>query len=373
MNLFHDLKKIENNRLNAHLYHMGWSAFFQEQLKTKGCEEAPARVVGVRKNFFQVSQGKEEVLATIAGNLINNPEVCYPAVGDWVLIRESIITSVLSRKNVLSRKKRGRKNRKKSEVTLNEQVIAANLDTTFIVCGLDRDFNLRRIERYITLVSKCGITPAVILTKADLHQNPESALNEVASIAFGIPIHLISADDNDSLSCLAAYLSPGQTVALIGSSGAGKSTLINRLYGDSIRRTCSVSDNLGKGKHTTTTRDLIVLPSGGMLIDNPGIREIAFVADHSRTESAFPEIEKLALSCKFPDCSHTHEPGCTVLEAISTGEITLARLRSFQKIQSELIYFSHPEKKGTARVENERWRGVAQTTKAMKKRRKKKR
>lgn len=354
----------------SQLYKIGWSEFFTEQLKGKDSEQTPARVVGVRKNCFLVSRGHGDLLVTLAGSLINDPEACYPAVGDWVLLRDSTIIAVLTRKNVLSRKAAGGKNRKHGESSILDQVIATNLDVTFIVCGLDRDFNLRRIERYLTMVYNCGITPVIILTKADLQQSPDEFVGEVETIAFGVPIYLVSSYDDDVLYHLESYLDTGQTAALIGSSGAGKSTLINRLYGEEIQVTSSVSKSLGKGKHTTTNRDLIILPSGGMLIDNPGIREIGLGAGYAQTESAFPDVDELSLLCKFPDCSHTHEPGCQVLEAVSSGKITLARLKSYQKIQSELSYLSDREVKGAARVEKERWKGVALMVKEMKKRKK---
>jgi ribosome biogenesis GTPase / thiamine phosphate phosphatase len=362
--------QTENQVPNSHLYHLGWSSFFQEQLEGKDVTSSPARVVGVRKNCFLVSKGNGELLVTMAGSLINDPAVSYPAVGDWVLLRGSVIISIFSRQNALTRKASGGKNRKNGEVSVQDQIIAANLDKTFIVCGLDRDFNLRRIERYLTMVYNCGITPEIILTKADLHQSPDLCVDEVESVAFGVPIYLVSAKDEDVITQLKFNLPRGITAALIGSSGAGKSTLINRLYGEEIQATGSVSESLGKGKHTTTNRDLIILASGGMLIDNPGIREIGLGVGCSKTESAFPEIDKLSRLCKFQDCSHTHEPGCQVLKAVSTGQLTRARLNSYQKILSELAYLSNREIKGAARVEKEQWKGVSQKIKNMKKMRK---
>ncbi|WP_240910127.1 ribosome small subunit-dependent GTPase A [Desulfopila sp. IMCC35008] len=348
---------------------IGWSAFFQQQLGSNQSGLTPSRICGVRRNCFLVTQGGDETQVTVAGSLMNDPEALYPAVGDWVLLRDSVITSVLSRKNVLSRKAAGGRGRKDSAGTVQNQVIAANLDTTFIVCGLDRDFNLRRIERYLTLVYNCNIAPTILLTKSDLHPRPESCVEEVESIAFGVPVHLISAMDNDSLSQLEDYLSPGKTVALVGSSGVGKSTLINRLYGREVQATASVSQSLGKGRHTTTNRDLIVLPSGGMVIDNPGIREIAFGVESAPADSVFSDIEKYALSCRFPNCTHTHEPGCEVQRAMAAGELSPVRLRSFQKIKSELDYFADREIRGSARVEKERWKGVSRKIKAIRKRR----
>lgn len=357
----------EKQDFNQHLISLGWSPFFQEQLEGREAGSYPARVIGVRKNSFLVSQGDGELLATMAGSLMNDPKERFPAVGDWVLLRSSIIISILSRQNALMRKASGGKKRKNCEVSGQDQIIAANIDKAFIVCGLDRDFNLRRIERYLTMVYNCGITPEIILTKADLHHNPDRFVAEVGAVAFGVPTYLISAKDEEVITHLRFDLSQGKTVALIGSSGAGKSTLVNRLYGEEIQVTRSVSMRLGKGKHTTTNRDLIVLPSGGMVIDNPGIREVGLGFGSSTTESTFPDIDELSELCKFQDCSHTHEPGCQVLEAVSTGKITPARLNNYQKIMRELAYFSQRETKDAARIEKEQWKEVSQKIKNMKK------
>ena len=356
--------------IDQHLTQLGWSSFFQEQITDRNYGQTPARVAGVRKNSYLVKNGHEEKNVTLAGKFYHDPKPCFPAVGDWVLLQNSIITSVLERKNILAKKASGGRNRKSGTAITGDQIIAANIDSVFIVCGLDRDFNLRRIERYLTMVYNCSIMPVVILTKADLHQTPETFEREVEKIAFGVPVFLISEKETELLSRLKKFLAPGHTIALVGSSGAGKSTLINRLYGAPIRATGTLSERLGKGKHTTTSRDLIVLPSSGMVIDNPGIREIAIESDQLHSESAFPDIDERALFCKFPDCSHTHEPGCHVLEAVSSGHIDHARLKSYQKIQSERTYLLNKETKGAARTEKERWKGVALKAKSIKKRRK---
>ena len=362
--------KQDSNR-NDHIYHlsqMGWTSHFQEQLKHLPPNGLiPARVVGVRKNSFRTSNGKSEWLATLAGRLKHEVNGIYPVTGDWVLMTDAVISRVLVRKNALSRGASGTHNKKDAQPQ-REQVIAANLDTVFIVSGLDQDFNLRRIERYLTLVYNCGLNPAIILTKADLHQNPEHFAGEVEQVAFGVPIHLVSASDNIGLVSLEPYLSFGRTTTMVGSSGAGKSTLVNRLYGKTVQHTDSISTHVGKGKHTTTSRDLIMMPQGGMVIDNPGIREIAFWEVDNGILSAFPEIEKLGLECRFTDCSHTHEPGCRVLRAVDEGEIPRERLENYRKMKRELAYLSHRQHKSADRVEKERWKEVAMKIKAMKKR-----
>ena len=265
----------------------------------------------MRKNSFRTSNGKSERLATLAGRLKHDPDGMYPVTGDWVLMTDTVISRVLARKNALSRGASGTRNKQDAQPQ-REQVIAANLDAVFIVSGLDRDFNLRRIERYLTLVYNCGLNPVIILTKADLHRDPAHFVGEVEAIALGVPVHPVSAWDDSCLTALEPYLSPGRTTTMVGSSGAGKSTLVNRLYGKTVQLTGSISTHVGKGRHTTTSRDLIMMPQGGMVIDNPGIREIAFWEVDKGIETAFPEIEKLGLGCRFANCSHTHEPGCRV-------------------------------------------------------------
>ncbi len=361
--------RIYKNDTTHHLTQMGWTSHFQTQLQGYCSDDfIPARVVGVRKNTFRISNGKREWLATLAGKLKHQPYGLYPVTGDWVLMADTVIVRVLNRKNALSRGASGTHGKRDSKPR-REQVIAANLDTVFVVCGLDRDFNLRRIERYLTLVYNCGLNPVIILTKADLHQDPMPFVSEVESVALGVSIHLVSALDCKGLPPLEEYLSPGQTTTMVGSSGAGKSTLVNRLYGKTIQTTSPVSESIRKGKHTTTSRDLIMMPQGGMVIDNPGIREIAFWSDDDGIDVAFPEIQNLAGECRFSNCSHMHEPGCRVLQAVSDGEIFQDRLESYQKMKRELTYLSHRQHKSADRVEKEQWKEVALKIKAIKKRR----
>ena len=364
-----DIDRIHTNETTRHLSQLGWTSYFQTQLKDFCSEEfIPARVVGVRKNTFRISNGKREWLATVAGRLKHHSDFMVPVTGDWILMTDTVISEVLARKNTLSRGTAGTRGRQDAQPQ-REQVIAANLDTVFVVCGLDRDFNLRRIERYLTLVYNCSLNPVLILTKADLHQNPAHFVTEVEPVAFGVPTHLVSALDFKGLAHLEKYLSPGQTTTMVGSSGAGKSTLVNLLYGKTGQATGSISNSVGKGKHITTTRDLIIMPQGGMVIDNPGIREIAFWDDDGGIKVAFPEIEHFAGKCRFSNCGHTHEPGCRVLQAVTEGEISQNRLENYRKMKRELGYLSHRRHKSADRVEKERWKEVALKVKAMKKRR----
>ncbi|MCG6910072.1 MAG: ribosome small subunit-dependent GTPase A [Deltaproteobacteria bacterium] len=353
---------------NQHLLQLGWTSHFEAQLgNVRRDEFIPARVVGVMKNTFRINNGKGEWLATASGRLKRQSDCVYPVTGDWVLMADTVISKVLARKNTLSRGAAGTHG-KQNGLPQKEQIIAANLDTVFVVCGLDRDFNLRRIERYLTLVYNCGLNPVIILTKADLHQNPERFVTAVEPVAFGVPTHLVSALDCKGLAHLEAYLTSGQTTVMVGSSGAGKSTLVNRLYGKTLQATDSISSRVGKGKHTTTSRDLIMMPQGGMVIDNPGIREIAFWNDDDGIGVAFPEIEHLARECRFSNCSHIHEPGCRILQALTAGEISHDRVENYQKMKRELSYLSNRQRKRSDRVEKERWKEVSLKIKAMKKR-----
>jgi ribosome biogenesis GTPase len=352
-----------------HLSALGWTSFFQEQLENGPLDRAtPARVVGVRKNSFTIGNGQKDWLATTAGKL-QQAGSRYPVVGDWVLVTDTVIHEVLERKNALTRGAAGGRG-KLEAMPMRQQVIAANLDTVFIVCGLDRDYNLRRIERYLTLIYNCDLTPAIILTKADLHQDPGTFAQKVESIVFGVPVHLVSARNATGLAQLENAITAGQTATMIGSSGAGKSTLLNRLYGKPVQATGETSEKVGKGTHTTTSRDLIVMPQGGMIIDNPGIREIAFWDADKGVESAFPEIERLAAGCRFSDCSHAHEPGCRVLQAVADGELAQERLDSYRKMNRELNYLAERQHKSADRVEKERWKEVALKVKSLKKNKK---
>lgn len=358
------MKQQDHLRLNT----LGWSPFFENQLSNEIREMTqPARVISVGKSVFIVGNGEKQWNVKCSSSVTKTSEGLYPVIGDWVIAGEARIEQVLQRKSSLVRSASG--TRDKKNISVKQQVMSANVDTVFIITGLDRDFNIRRLERYISLSYNCGLTPVIILTKADLHDDFDEFLVEVEGISFGVEVHAVSKDDDSTLEPLFSYLSPGQTVAFIGSSGAGKSTLLNRLAGAEVMFTSKVSDSLGKGRHTTTRRHLHHVSSGGMVIDNPGIREVGLSRSDDQDLSAFSDIESAAEYCRFPDCSHSHEPGCYVLELIEKGEISEERLNNYQKTLRELNFAAEREHKSLDRMEKENWKEVSKKIKVLKKKR----
>lgn len=363
-------KELQHTINIALLQKLGWNDYFANQLAgTEGAGNSVVRVISVQRSSFLVSDGESEWLCKASGRLMHAEDGVYPVTGDWVLVNDGVVYDVIPRKNMLSRGAAG-SHGSQTGIASREQTIAANIDTVFIVCGLDRDFNVRRVERFLTLVYNCGLMPVIVLTKSDLHAAPESFCEEVEGVAFGVPIVLSSSVGGRGRSELGSYLGNGQTIAMLGSSGAGKSTLANMLYGSDIQTTGAVSASVGKGRHHTTAREMISMPQGGILMDNPGIREIAFFDDGNGVENAFPEIAALAKMCRFSDCMHTVEPGCAVARAASAGELDASRLESYQKMKREMEYLAARQDKSADRVEKERWKHVALKIKDVKKRKK---
>lgn len=298
----------------------------------------PGRVVSATRNFCTLLTGSHKLVkARIPGRLHHQKRReggLLPVVGDWVVFRPgkasqaAVVEAVLSRTTCLSRQAAGRRGR------LLEQVIAANIDTTFIVTGLDQDYNLRRIERYLALVAGSGARAVVLLNKADLCSDPESYLQQVQGL--GYPTVVLSAKQSWGIETLDKYLCKGETIAFLGSSGAGKSTLINRLLGENRQSVAEVSDYDGKGRHTTTHRELLQLPGGVFLMDNPGMRELQLWKDKASLEEAFSDVLALGQGCRFNNCKHNEEPDCKVKQAVSEGELDEDRYLSFLKLQQEL-------------------------------------
>ncbi len=283
-------------------------------------------------------------------------------MGDWVVIslRESeksaTIHSILPRKSKFSRQSAG-------GIT-KEQIVAANVDTVFLVSGLDGDFNPRRIERYLILAWESGANPVILLNKADLCKNLKDCLNQVENIALGVPIVTISAANSQGLEALQPFLQPGKTVALLGSSGVGKSTITNQLKGEAIQAVKAVRQGDDRGRHTTTHRELILLPNGSLIIDTPGMREIQIWASEGSLNSTFEDIETLAEECRFRNCQHAQEPGCAVQQALQEGKLDYSRFHSYQKLNKELDYLSQKQEQKVYLDTKKRWKTI---TKSMRK------
>ncbi len=278
-----------------------------------------------------------------------------PAVGDWVALRiagpdHAIVQAVLPRRSKFSRRAAGNRE--------DEQVIAANVDTALIVCGLDGDFNLRRIERYLTLVQESGAEPVLVLSKADLCDRLNEKIEQTQSVARGKPVVPISSVTEDGIAPIEPYLQPGKTFVLLGSSGAGKSTLLNRLLGEERLRTAAVRESDSRGRHTTTHRELIVLPQGAILIDTPGMRELQLWANRDSLDQTFDDIAGFAANCRYRDCSHGVENGCAVQQALAGGKLDPARWESFRKLQGEIRHHEVMTDKNAALAQKQRWRVI---------------
>lgn len=324
--------------MNTSLHDLGFNSFFEsELLKLEANTHLPARVIAEHKGLYKIQNQNGEFLGEISGKLryTANSRENFPAVGDWVLIQEiqgeskCIIHSILPRKTKLSRKAPGK--------NTEEQILCSNLDIIFIVQPMDATFNVNRIERYLALGWESGALPIVILSKKDLCESPDLLLLEAESASIGTKVHMISSTKEEGFDAINSYLKPGITIAFIGQSGGGKSTLINKLIGKELQKTSEVREMDSKGTHTTTHRELFVLENG-LLIDTPGLKEIQLWGNESMIEETFSDIEDYAKQCKFIDCNHETEPGCSVLAAIERGEISEDRFANYLKMKREVEF-----------------------------------
>ncbi|UCC80657.1 MAG: ribosome small subunit-dependent GTPase A [Candidatus Zixiibacteriota bacterium] len=327
------------------LIDLGWNDFFEAHFESIDIKDVkPARIAVQQKDRYIVYCEKGELRAEISGKFRHKAlsKADYPTVGDWVAVTVkpegdgAVIQSLLPRKSKFSRKAVLAGGPKYGDGKTEEQVLSANVDSAFIVSGLDGEYNLRRLERYVAVAYDSGTSPVVLLNKSDLCEDVDSVISEVESTVIGVSVHSVSAIIKDSLEILKDYLGKGKTVSFLGSSGVGKSTIINSLLGYQRQRTGEVRDYDGKGRHTTTYRELIVLPEEGILIDTPGMREIEIWGDEEGLSKAFDDIDKLTAQCRFNDCGHGNEPGCAVKEALDKGELDADRYQNYLKLQKEL-------------------------------------
>jgi ribosome biogenesis GTPase / thiamine phosphate phosphatase len=326
--------------MTSNLDRYGFSPERAAQLAALGMSDVrPARVVVEHRGAF-VLQGEEgEFRGEVSGALRRRAASRrdLPAVGDWVAVRTAgldgkglaAIDGILPRHGVVSRRASGD--------PTNEQLVAVNVDVLFVAMGLDGNFNLRRLERALTLAHESGARPVVLLTKSDLAGDALAGrASEAQEAAAGVPVHAVSVPTGHGISAVESHLVSGETVALIGSSGVGKSTLLNRLCGEERQHTQAVSDAAARGRHTTTARELVVLPGGALLLDTPGLREVGIWADEGSLERTFGDVLALAADCRFRDCRHDKEPGCAVRTALAKGGLTPEREASHRKLQREL-------------------------------------
>jgi ribosome biogenesis GTPase len=315
----------------------GWDGFFAEAFAPLAAEGFEAGRVFLQHNrALMLYTAAGELQAETTGRLRFHARGAedLPAVGDWVAFRrvseeeKAKIHEILPRRSKFSRRAAG------SETA--EQIVAANVDTVFLVTGLDHDFNPRRVERYLIMAWESGAEPVVVLNKADLIEEVEERRREIESVAPGVPVLALSAKRGVGVEQLLPYVGRGRTVALMGSSGTGKSTITNRLLGAEVQRTQEVRLEDARGRHTTTHRELFVLPGAGLVLDTPGMRELQLLVSERGLRETFEEIEAAAALCRFTDCRHEGEPGCAVREALDEGRLDPQRYQNYRKMQAEM-------------------------------------
>ncbi len=324
------------------LREIGWESYRSARLPDSSC----GRVAQAVRELFLVWTPGGEVEASISGHL-RHISLDRPCVGDWVVLRKgNVIAEVLPRRTKLSRKVPGQ--------AVREQVLAANIDVLLVVSGLDQDYNPRRLERYLILAYESGARPAILLNKADLEPEFQQFVEQARTYAPGVPVLAVSALTGWGIHSIAEQIKAGETAALIGSSGAGKSSIVNCLLCEDRQKTTAVRESDGKGRHSTTRRELILMPEKWLLMDLPGLRELQLWADPEQIDTAFCEIVELAEGCKFRDCTHQEEPGCAVRDA----GLDQKRLKSYQKLKRELAFLERQIDVNLARETKKKWKSI---------------
>jgi ribosome biogenesis GTPase / thiamine phosphate phosphatase len=303
---------------------LGWNDELAENLEPG---LMPGRVAAVHRGAFDVWTAGGAVRSRLPGRQMHDG--LDVAVGDWVGLGDGLVRTVVPRRSAIVRNAAG--------LATTAQTLAANVDLAFVVSSLGPDLEPRRIERYLVTIWESGASPEIVLTKADRLDDPAELVAEVEAVAVGVPVHVVSALTGQGCDALRARIAAGTTAVLIGSSGVGKSTLVNRWLGEEVMATTETREDDDEGRHTTTHRQILVLPGGGLVIDTPGLREIQlWDAGAEALDATFADVEELAADCRFGDCTHTHEPDCAVLAAVESGELASDRLQSWRKLQREL-------------------------------------
>jgi ribosome biogenesis GTPase / thiamine phosphate phosphatase len=345
------------------LAQLGWGADFEQEFEQHAAAGlVPGRVAVQHRGAYDVYTAEGELRARLPGRLLYDAGdgANLPAVGDWVALDpptggQTTVRAVLSRRTAFVRTAASNQHR-----VSERQVVAANVDVVFLVSALAEDFNLRRIERYLVLAWESGSQPVVVLTKADLCADVDDAVSEAESVAIGVSVHAVSNVTGEGVDGLRPYFGGNRTVAALGSSGVGKSTLINRLSGREVAATGEIRQD-GRGRHTTTRRELLSVPGGGFFLDTPGMRELQLSEASVGVRETFDDVTELAAQCRFSDCAHEAEPGCAVQEAVREERLDPGRLASHRKLQRELAAL---ERKVDARAKSEarkKWRRFARS------------